>query len=758
MSPTVGTKLGPYEIVSPLGAGGMGEVYRARDTKLGRDVALKVLPKHVAGDSERMARFKREAQVLASLNHPNIATIHGLEESGGTQALVMELVEGATLAERIKAGAIPLEEALPIARQIAAGLEDAHERGIIHRDLKPANIKITAEGAVKILDFGLAKALETAVSSRGDSAPGPSIEDSPTLSSAATQAGVILGTAAYMSPEQAKGKKVDRRADIWAFGVVLFEMLTAQRLFEGDSTAETLATVMMTEPKWEKLPADVPPSIRKLLARCLEKDPKRRLQAIGEARIAIEETLSRAEAAPPLGPLLTEEGKREARGGEPWRRALPWALAALASAAFLITLGILWRASRSTAPAFPIRSFIPAPDNTSFVFVGDAGGPPVLSPDGQNLAFVAAEASGSPKIYVRPLGSLDARALSGTDNAWAPFWCPDGRRLGFFADGKLKTIDVQGGAPVSLADASNGRGGSWSRDGTIVFAPDFRTPIYRVAASGGAAVAVTRVDESKHSSHRWPLFLPDSKHFLYLAINHLAPRDENDAIYYASLDGKENIRLTAAFTNPEYAAGSLLYVRDGELVARAFDPASGKLSEQEQQVANGVTEDDTTWRAAFSAPSIGLLVYASGRHTQSQLEWYDRAGKQLGSVGETFGDLAVGAGGEKELHLSPRGDRAAVAIQGSTTDIWVMDVARGVRSRLTFGPTGNQSPVWSPDGKWIIYFTVTKEGFAMARRSATGGPEEILLSAADPIYPFDWSKDGKYLLYDKGARGTHVEI
>jgi len=381
----------------------------------------------------------------------------------------------------------------------------------------------------------------------------------------------------------------------------------------------------------------------------------------------------------------------------------------------------------------------------------------VLSQDGKNLAFVAAETGGASRIYVWPLSLLEAHPLAGTDNAWAPFWSPDGRRLGFFADGKLRIIDIQGGTPVSLADAPNGRGGSWSPDGTIVFAPDFLSSLYRVPASGGAPVAVTRLDEPKHDSQRWPWFLPDGKHFLYLAINHKAPRDENDGIYFASLDGKENIRLRAALTNPQYAAGFLLYVRDGELVGQALDPSTGKLQEEEQQVASGVTEDGSTWRAAFTVSANGLLAYSSGAHVQTQLAWYDRAGKQLGTVGERFGSVSTSFGG-RSLRLSPAGDRAALGIQGSTGDIWVMDVARGARTRLTSGPVGSAMPVWSPEGKWLAYFSNPKGVFAIARRPAAGGPEETLLSAAGRILPQDWSADGKYLLYETGASATHNEI
>src|SRR5579859_1203447 len=483
---TSGNRLGSYEIIAPLGAGGMGEVYRARDTKLGREVALKVLPAAFAQDAERMARFQREAQVLASLNHPNIASIYGLEESGITRALVMELVEGQTLAERI-AGAhpltrpssggspspqgrgaggegvrpspLPLDETLTIAKQIAEALEFAHERGIIHRDLKPANVKVTHDGAVKVLDFGLAKALSTEDS-------GTNITHSPTISIAATQAGMILGTAAYMSPEQAKGKTVDRRADIWAFGCVLYEMLTGTRTFEGETTSDVLAAVIRAEPDWNELPQSTPPSIRKLLWRCLQKDPKQRLRDIGDARIAIEETLS---GAPDVGATLGSPwaGQAPPLPQPIWRRALPWATAGIFPlAAILITIAY-WRLAQ--APTSALISEIPAPAKAGFLFTPQNAAVPQLSPDGTRLVFLAGPLA-KPLLWVRSLDSTEAKPLAGTENAFAPFWSPDDRSIGFFAGGKLKKIAVSGGPPVDVCDATTfGRGGSWAPDGTILF-------------------------------------------------------------------------------------------------------------------------------------------------------------------------------------------------------------------------------------------------------------------------------------------------
>jgi serine/threonine protein kinase len=469
---TAGTKLGPYEIVSPLGAGGMGEVWRARDTKLNRDVALKVLPEVLAHDTERMARFQREAQVLAALNHPNIAAIYGLEESGATHALVMELVEGQTLAERIVgAGLVPAQDgrpqgsplrddALPIARQIAEALEYAHERGIIHRDLKPANIKITPEGAVKVLDFGLAKALDVDPSGSNLS-NSPTL--SPTLSIAATQAGVILGTAAYMSPEQARGKQVDRRADIWAFGCVFFEMLGGRRPFEGETVTDVLAAVVRAEPDLESLPGDTPSRIKELIRRCLTKDPKQRLRDIGEARIAIEETLSGPPS--PLAPLPQGEGGPQGRVRvSRLRRALPWALAGvLAVVGAILAAGYIARAPK---PHPVIRFEVPPPENTEFTSLGSFLS---VSPDGQSVAFSTQSTASAPyTLWVRAFDSLTSNQIQGTDQAFLPFWSPDGHYVGFFANDKVEKVALSGGQPQTLCTGSVQRGGTWSQDGTIL--------------------------------------------------------------------------------------------------------------------------------------------------------------------------------------------------------------------------------------------------------------------------------------------------
>jgi eukaryotic-like serine/threonine-protein kinase len=743
-----GAKLGPYEILAPLGTGGMGEVYRARDTKLNREVALKVLPKDVAGDSERMARFKREAQVLASLNHPNIATIHGLEESGGTEALVMELVEGATLAERITSGPIPLGEALPFARQIAAGLEDAHERGIIHRDLKPANIKITAEGAVKILDFGLAKALETATASSRDPVRALSIENSPTISSAATKAGVVLGTAAYMSPEQAKGKKVDRRADIWAFGVVLFEMLTARRLFEGDSTAETLATVMMTEPKWEALPANIPPGIRKLLGRCLEKDPQRRLQAIGEARIVIEETLSLPAQAGGIADVGA--GLKPAPTVTPWRRALPWALAAISTLALAaLIIGNVLR-----APPPPSRQVarltvaLPPSDRLAL------GLTPVLalSPDGSRLVYVASR-SGAKQLYVRPIDSLEASPIPATEGAESPFFSPDGQSVGFFAEGKLKRVSLSGGAPLTLSSAVAPRGASWGADGNIIYTPSFGTSsLFQVMAAGGTPKPLTTPDRKKGEiSHRWPQILPGGKAVLFTVWT--GGSFDDASIGVQSLETGERRTVLEGGTYARYVpSGQLVYARAGGLMAVPFDLTRLEVTGPPVSVLQGVRIAPTTGAAEFSFSDDGTFAYVAGGlwGGERTLLWVNRKGasEPIPAPPRAYG----------WPRLSPDGRRLALGISGSNQGVWLYDLARSALSLVAETPL-TPNPIWTPDGKRLTFNFTTHGPWNIFWVPSDGsGSVERLATSDNAQSPGSWSPDGQVLAFSELDPTTGYDI
>jgi eukaryotic-like serine/threonine-protein kinase len=730
-----GTKLGSYEITGAIGAGGMGEVYRAHDPKLGRDVAIKVLPEAFAGDAERMARFQREAKVLASLSHTNIATIYGLEDSGSTRALVMELVEGPTLADRIKAGPIPVDESVRIARQIADALEYAHERGIIHRDLKPANIKVAPDDTVKVLDFGLAKALE------GD----PSaidISTSPTISRMATQQGVLLGTAAYMSPEQAKGKPVDRRTDIWAFGCVLYEMLKGKRAFRGETVTDTLAAVIMKDPDWTQLSPTLPVRVRVLLMRCLQKDPKQRLQAIGDARISLDEVLSGAPdpalevAAQISGPL--------------WRRALPWAVAALLFV-ILSPIAFLYFRQKSPASAALVQRYeISAPDPS--VTAGRA-----LSPDGTRLLLLQSPVGNTPgRLWLRRVDSLDARPIEGTEGiSGIPFWSPDSSFIAFGTlDGKLKKIDIEGGPAQVLCDSGVVvYSGFWTSDGNIVFGDPTRQPgLWEVPAAGGVSSPLSGVEQVANAYRYGPVLLPDRKHFLYSSGNQVSAD-----IYLGSLDskpGQQSSRklLTGVFNNALYAPsqnnsnlGYLLFVRDRAtrtLVAQPFDLRELELVGEPVPIAERVS----LWN--FSTSLTGTLVYVSGASTRpgtSQLTLFDRQGNVLGTTGEP-GDYGWVA-------FSPDGKRVAatrVSLQSSSANLWMVDLVRGISSRFTFGSQNDFYAVWSPDGDRIAFGSDRLGADHVFEKLSNGGSDEELLFKFDPgaeeEAPLSWSGDGRFLL------------
>jgi Tol biopolymer transport system component len=720
----------------------MGEVYRARDTRLGRDVALKVLPEAFAADRERMARLRREAQVLASLNHPSIAAIYGFEDSSNVHALVMELVEGPTLAERIKQGAIPLDEALPIAKQIAEGLEYAHERGIIHRDLKPSNVKVTPDGAVKVLDFGLAKAIE------GD-ASATSVENSPTLSAMATRAGFLLGTAAYMSPEQARGKNADRRSDIWGFGVVLFEMLSGTRLFVGETTSDTLAAVIRADPEWNELPANTPPKIRELLQRCLRKDPRQRLQSIGDARIAIDETLSGAlDTGTFAAPTDTHAKNRE---------RIAWAGVALfAITAMLFAVGYFLRAPKAM-PAYV--SELPPPANAIYALVGFNAGPPVLSPDGLRIAFCAIGPDGRQLLWVRSLDGGAAQPLEGTDGASFPFWSPDSRSIGFFAQAKLKRIDASGGPALVVASATIGRGGSWGPDGTILYVPDQVGGIYGVGASGGTPREVTELNESlKQINHRWPQFLPDGKHFLFMA---LSANGELSGTYAGSLAGGEPKLILRGGSNAIYAPpGDLLFVQQGALMAQRFDAGRLELEGDAVPLGENAAVDPTAnvARGVFDVSENGVLVFAGGGDIGgfgSLLSWFDRTGKPLRQTGSP-GQYAT-------IVLSPDGTKLAVG-ELQPNGLWVFDLSRGTGRRVTFGgaATGGANagqPAWSPDGKTLAFFS-TRAGLNHIYQKAADGSgvtTPLVVDDASETYPA-WSPDGRYLIFNRQAAQANSNI
>ncbi|HXY07690.1 MAG TPA: protein kinase [Terriglobales bacterium] len=741
MALTAGAKLGPYEILSPLGAGGMGEVYRARDSKLDREVALKVLPPEFGSDPERMARFAREAQVLASLNHPNVAHIYGLEDSGGVRALVMELVEGSTLAERIQQRALSLDDSLGIAKQIAGALEYAHEQGIVHRDLKPANVKVTPDGTVKVLDFGLAKAIESTPAKEN-------ISNSPTLSMAATQAGVILGTAAYMSPEQAKGKTVDRRADIWAFGVVLYEMLAGKQLYEGETAPETLAHVITKEPSWDSLPASTPTAIRHLLERCLTKDPRTRLQAIGEARIIIERYLANPSASTASIERLTVE--------EPsWRQKVPWAIAFVLAVAAGVMSWALWRRPPVPADAIRLSAEIGAPG----VLAVDAGAAVIVSPDGSKFVFRASEtgANRNTRLYVRQRDQLQATPLAGTEAARNQFFSPDGQWIGFFADGKLKKIPAQGGTAVTLCDAPSDRGGTWSEDGTIIFAAGTREGLSKVPEAGGTPQPLTTLDESKGEiTHRWPQALPGGKVILFTAHNNNLGFDDANIVVQILKTGERKI-VHQGGTYARYApSGHLLFAHENTIFAAPFD--LGRLVVTgppvpflEHVLANPLGGG----HAQFDFSRTGTLVYVAGEtvSTPVTISWMDKEGR--------FQPLRATPGDYYDLRFSPDGKRLAFTIHDRTTaDIWVYDWERDTTARLTFGPGKSAWPVWTPDGQRIA-FVSDREGSVprmfWVRADGTGTVERLLENKDEQI-PFSFSPDGKFLIYGQLSAGTNWDI
>ena len=713
-----------YRIVAKLGEGGMGEVWRATDTKLGRDVAIKLLPEAFAADPDRMARFEREAKVLASLNHPQIAAIYGVEE----RALVMELVEGPTLAERIRAEKLTVEEALGIARQIAEALEYAHERGVIHRDLKPANIKITPEGRVKVLDFGLAKAMS------GESAAAAQRpEVSPTLTMRATMAGVIIGTAAYMSPEQARGQDADKRADIWSFGVLLYEMLTGRMLFDAPTISDSLAAVLRAELDWSVLPAELPENVRTMLRRCLERDPKKRLRDIGDARLELEQPV----AQPAVMPAART------------RTALvAWIVAgAMAVAAAAITTIHF----REAPPEVPLMRFD--------ILAEKSGGFAAwlsLSPDGKQLAFTASGGDGTSRVWLRPLDGLQARPLAGTDGTVTFFWSPDSRYLVFQNVGKLKKIDISGGPPQTLCeDVGVLLGGSWNQEGVILFGSNSGA-IMRVPAAGGTPSPVTVVDQKREeTNHTDPVFLADGKHFLYMR---RSARAEESGIYAGSIDVKpeqqSRKRIQATEFSPRYAPphagsrGQLLFLREETLMAQPFDErrleTAGESVPIAEQIETGIT------RGFFSVSENGVLAYRGGTAAHTELAWYDREGHNLGRAGErgVYEDVALSQDGSRIAYTRPS--------QGANRQIWTLDNARGINTRLTFLPEGARSPAWSPDGKYVAFSAIRGHAGLYGKDAGNSGSERALVQTGGLAFLNDWSRDGKYLLYTETATSLDV--
>jgi len=730
MGRLIGQILAHYEITAALGAGGMGEVYRATDTKLNRDVAIKVLPAEVARDSERLARFRREARLLAALNHPNIAAIYGLEEAEGKPFLALELVEGEDLAERLERGAVPVNEALEIAEQIAQALEEAHNKGIIHRDLKPANVKVTPDGKVKVLDFGLAKAWA------GDDADGTAeLSESPTLTHAGTVVGTILGTATHMSPEQARGKPVDKRADVWSFGVVLWEMLTGRTLFLGESAADIIAAVVTKEPDFDALPPATPRAVRRLIARCLRKDLRTRLPDIGAARLELQDLLSGSTVEPEIAGIDHDSsGTTEARSLR--RQRWAWAAALLMTAGLAIILAAtLLTQTPEVRPA--VHFTFDAPEN---VTLSDAN-PLAASPDGGTVVFAGQSPAGAMQLWTRTLDAPEVRALPGTQDAGQPFWSPDGSSIAFFAEGELRKLSLASGKVQTICMLPPGTflpAGTWNNEGTIVFSIGSVSGLYSVSAGGGVAGLLTTPDEQ--TQHWWPQFLPDGRRFIFEIY---ALEAEKKGVYLASLDTPDQWRrLLPVPMRGQYGSGHLLSVQDGStLLAQPFDIAQAEFTGDPVAVATSVASGRTPRWGWFSVSATGVLTHLEGT-TNIQLVWLDRAGKRLG----TLGDHGPYHG---PIVLSPDDSRVAVQIMAGNGqhDIWVVDVARGLASRVTTGPPQSYRPVWSPDGRELIFQRGRDGGDLYRKELRVGATATSLLETAAREIPEDWSRDGKTLLY-----------
>lgn len=732
MALALGTRIEHYEILAAIGAGGMGEVYRARDTKLGRDVAFKVLPLAFAADADRLSRFQREAHVLASLNHPNIAQIYGVADAPDRRCIVMEFVEGETLQARLKAGPIPVEECIDIAKQIAEALEAAHERGILHRDLKPGNIMVSSEGKVKILDFGLAKTLESPANT--------DISQSPTiLTNSPTEANVLMGTAAYMSPEQVRGRPADHRSDIWAFGCVLYEMLAGLQAFTGETIADLIGGITRIDPDWTALPGSTPTAAQSVLKRCLDKDKRKRFQAIGDVRYELE--LARMQPARVAAPAQTHN-------------RIAWSVAALClliAAAVLIGAVYFYLEPREVSIT---RFAIELPPGMRLLTTNPIAPGPNISPDGRYVSFLG-NTAGISRLWLRPLDSLTARPVSGTEGIDAAhhFWSADSRFIGFFDAGRLKKIAVSGGPPQTLSEASgndlgNPRShGTWSSDGAILFV--HRNSIYRVSAAGGESSSVRTPDKSKNeTASAYPSFLSDGNHFLYLSINSDPSRSE---LRVGALDSNEDKALFSTNTQAHYAEpGYILFVRDATLMAQPFDMGNFSLAGDSFPVAEGIGVNNAG-QAGFNTSRNGTLIYrAINSAVASELQWFDRSGKKLGSIGR--------AGNAFWPSLSPDQRLVALAMGGLlANDVWLYDISRETLSRFTFDPN-NESPIFSPDGKQIA-FNKSRSGTEGLYVKSTGGTgAEQLIQQGRGLVSTDWSPDGQFLLYGVAGGETSLDI
>ena len=721
----------------------MGVVWRATDSTLGREAAIKILPDQFALDAERLTRFEREAKLLASLSHPNIAGVFGLHAADGVRFLAMEMVKGEDLAERIKRGPLPVDEALATARQIAEALETAHENGVIHRDLKPANVRVTADGTVKVLDFGLAKALESGPST-ASIAPGLS----PTVTSVGSIAGVILGTAAYMSPEQARGRPVDRRTDIWAFGCVLYEMLTGVRPFDGETVSDSIAKILQTEADLSKLPAGTPRAARELIARCLEKDPKRRLRDIGDARIALEDALR-------AGPDKAPAAVAPAAAAPPKRAVLPWIVAAVAVVA-AIALLVLPR-SGADRPSAPRASFfsLNAPPGVRFE---DLAADIAVAPDGSAVVVAAPSPDGTPRLYLRRLDDPAWKVLAGTESASMPFWSPNSRSIGFFAGPKLRRISVAGGAPEAICDAAAGRGGAWGADDVIVFAPGSSGPLMQVKASGGQVTPATELDASRgEAGHRFPRFLPDGKRFMYATI---PARDGAHESYLATLGSKDRTLVIGSDGVPSFAPPDhLVYNRNLTLFEQSFDPATGKLSGEPRAIVSAGEARGLLAHPSSSVAGTGVLAFVPLTDENKTLTWFGLDGAEQETLPMTPGNY-------EEVRFSPDGTRAAVAKylpQESPTagcDVWIVDLARKTESRFTSNPGFEFGATWSPDGRSITFASNVSGTYQLMRLPSEGAGAPVAITKPHGLTqtPLDIAPDGKTMTFEMQEPNTGYDI
>ena len=734
MAILAGKRLGPYEILNAIGAGGMGEVYRARDTRLDRIVAIKVLPAHLADEPERRERFEREARTIASLNHPHICTLYDIGRQDGTDFLVLEYLEGETLAQRLLKGPLPLEQVLEYAIEIADALDKAHRKGITHRDLKPSNIMLTKSGS-KLLDFGLAKL-------RQEAAPATPLSELPTEPDAITAEGAIVGTLRYMAPEQLESKGVDARTDIFALGAVVYEMATGKRAFEGKSQASIIGAIMSSEPlPMSSLQPMTPPALDRLVKKCLAKDPEKRWQAASDV---CDELKWIAESGSQAGvPALTVTHRKS-------RKRLGWSVAAVLLVAAL-TLGAFAYFRRGPEETQAVRFLVSPPGGLAGFGTTTSGttAPVAVSPDGHRVAFVAMSADGRYLLWVRSLDTLTAQALTGTEGASSPFWSPDSRVLGFFAGGKLKKIEASGGPPITLCDAPNNRGGAWSQEGVIVFNPANQVALQRVSASGGVPAAATVLGQGE-TAHMRPSFLPDGRHFLYRAFTGSIA----GPIYLASLDSSERkFLLNAESQNVLYTQGHLLFLRETTLMAQPFDarrlvltgdafPISGQIETTGVNPPYGV----------FSTSEKGVLAFQTGTGAAAKLVWFDRTGKQVSVLGD--------AAAYSDPELSPDGKRASVSISdGKQRDIWLYDLARGLRTRFTFAPTDELQSIWSPDGSRIVFNSRRKGHLDLFQKSSSGaGSEDVLFEDNLEKYPLSWSPDGRFLLFDSFGSPTGLDL